>query len=53
MQLRAPELDDDELAETATSLVELCDAAGVPLIVNDRVDIAIGAGAAGAHGGGG
>jgi thiamine-phosphate pyrophosphorylase len=49
VQLRAPELDDDELAETAASLVELCAAAGIPLLVNDRVDIAVASGAAGAH----
>ena len=49
VQLRAPGLPDDELATLATSLVEAGGAAGVPLLVNDRVDIAVGAGAAGAH----
>jgi thiamine-phosphate pyrophosphorylase len=49
VQLRAPELADDELKPLATSLVEMCGDAGVPLLVNDRVDIAVGSGAAGAH----
>ena len=49
VQLRAPELPDEELVRLATSLVELCGEAGVPLLVNDRVDVAVGSGAAGAH----
>jgi thiamine-phosphate pyrophosphorylase len=49
VQLRAPELADDELAPLATSLVEMCGDAGVPLLVNDRVDVAVDSGAAGAH----
>lgn len=49
LQLRAPGLDDDELEPLATALVEMCGDAGVPLFVNDRVDIAVGSGAAGAH----
>jgi thiamine-phosphate pyrophosphorylase len=49
IQLRAPELADGDLEALATSLVEMCGDAGVPLVVNDRVDIAIGSGAAGAH----
>ena len=49
VQLRAPELPDDQLEPLATSLVEMCGDAGVPLFVNDRVDIAVGSGAAGAH----
>ena len=49
VQLRAPQLADDELGSLATSLVEMCSDAGVPLLVNDRVDVAVGSGAAGAH----
>jgi thiamine-phosphate pyrophosphorylase len=49
VQLRAPGLPDDELATLATALVEPCRAAGVPLLVNDRVDVAVRSGAAGAH----
>jgi len=49
VQLRATELADDELEPLAMSLVEICGDAGIPLFVNDRVDIAVGSGAAGAH----
>jgi thiamine-phosphate pyrophosphorylase len=49
VQLRAPELADADLEALAASLVEMCGDVGVPLIVNDRVDIAVGSGAAGAH----
>lgn len=47
LQLRAPELADDELRSLASRLAETCRAAGVLFIVNDRVGIAaeIGAGA--------
>jgi thiamine-phosphate pyrophosphorylase len=49
VQLRAPELDDDELAPLAASVVATCEEAGVPLLVNDRVDVAVAVGASGAH----
>jgi thiamine-phosphate pyrophosphorylase len=49
VQLRAPELADEALEPLAASLVEMCGDAGVPLFVNDRVDIAVDSGAAGAH----
>lgn len=49
VQLRAPGLPDDELSTLATSLAQAGDNSGVPLLVNDRVDIAVGSGAAGAH----
>jgi len=49
VQLRAPELADDQLETLATSLVELCGDSGLPLLVNDRIDIAVASGAAGAH----
>jgi thiamine-phosphate pyrophosphorylase len=49
VQLRAPELGDDELEALASALVQMGNDAGVPLFVNDRVDVAVGSGAAGAH----
>ena len=49
VQLRAPDLSDDELTPLARSLASRCATAGVPLIVNDRVDVAVVSGAAGAH----
>ncbi|HEX5938025.1 MAG TPA: thiamine phosphate synthase [Actinomycetota bacterium] len=49
VQLRAPELADDRLLPLATSLAATCADAGATFIVNDRVDVAIGSGAAGVH----
>lgn len=49
VQLRAPELVDDELMPLASSLVETCAEAGIPLLVNDRIEVAVGSGAVGAH----
>jgi thiamine-phosphate pyrophosphorylase len=49
VQLRAPELSDDELMPLATSVAATCIEAGVLLLVNDRIDVAIGCGASGAH----
>jgi len=49
IQLRAPELDDAELLPLARDLATACRAAGVLFIVNDRVDVAVAAGADGAH----
>jgi thiamine-phosphate pyrophosphorylase len=49
VQLRAPELADDELMPLASSLVETCAEAGIPLLVNDRIGVAVDSGAAGAH----
>lgn len=49
VQLRAPELSDDELEPLAASLVVMCRDARIPLIVNDRVEVAVGVGASGAH----
>ena len=40
VQLRAPELDDDELVPLARELAEACRGAGVLFIVNDRPDVA-------------
>jgi thiamine-phosphate pyrophosphorylase len=49
VQLRAPELDDVELAALTRSLAGRGRRAGVPVIVNDRVDVAVASGASGAH----
>jgi len=49
VQLRAPELDDEQLLPLAVQLAERCRAAGVALIVNDRVDVAVASGADGVH----
>lgn len=49
VQLRAPELSDDELTPLASSLVAMCSEAGVPLIVNDRVAVTVASGASGVH----
>lgn len=49
VQLRAPELDDDRLMPIATALARMCGDAGVLFLVNDRVEVAIGCGASGAH----
>jgi thiamine-phosphate pyrophosphorylase len=49
VQLRAKGLTTLQQLELARALLQVCQAAGVPLIVNDRVDIALAAGADGAH----
>ena len=49
VQLRAPELDDTELLTIAAELATACRVAGVLFVVNDRVDVALESGAAGAH----
>ena len=49
VQLRAPELDDDELVPLARELAEACRGAGVLFIVNDRPDVAALVRADGAH----
>jgi thiamine-phosphate pyrophosphorylase len=49
IQLRAPELDDVELLPIAREIVDVCRDAGVLCIVNDRVDVAVAAGADGVH----
>lgn len=49
LQLRAPELDDDALLETARELARRCREAGVLFVVNDRVDVALACEADGAH----
>jgi len=49
IQLRAKDTADDKLLATAAELVQICKAAGALSIINDRVDIAVAAGADGVH----
>jgi thiamine-phosphate pyrophosphorylase len=49
VQLREKSLTDGALLEVATGCARLCARLGVPFIVNDRVDIALAAGADGVH----
>ncbi len=49
LQLREKDLAGRELYELAIRLHEVCRRAGAPMIVNDRVDVAIAAGAEGVH----
>src|ERR1035437_3311649 len=49
IQFRDKRMSDDVFAETAARLLGLTRAAGVPLIVNDRVAIGIAIGADGVH----
>ena len=49
VQLRDKENEDGELLRQAFILKELCSRYNVPLIINDRVDIALKAGADGVH----
>jgi thiamine-phosphate pyrophosphorylase len=49
LQLREKDLPARDLYEMALRLREICTRAGAPLIVNDRVDVAIASGADGVH----
>jgi thiamine-phosphate pyrophosphorylase len=49
VQLRAPELRDEELFPLATKIGDACRRAGVVFVVNDRVDVAIRSAADGVH----
>lgn len=49
IQLRCPELDDADLLALARELVPVCAARGVPLVVNNRVEVAVAAEASGVH----
>jgi thiamine-phosphate pyrophosphorylase len=49
VQLRAPELSDDELLSVARQIARSCRRADVLFVVNDRIDIALAVGAGGAH----
>lgn len=49
LQLREKHLSEEEILAEARALLPLCRAHGVPLIINDSVDIALAAGADGVH----
>jgi thiamine-phosphate pyrophosphorylase len=49
LQLRAKRMGAADLRRTAALLLPACHAAGVPLFVNDRLDVALAAGADGVH----
>ncbi len=49
VQLREKQLDEEAFLREARMIRTLCDAYGVPLIINDRVDVALQSGAAGVH----
>jgi len=49
IQLRAKAVEDDELFAIAVEFVRICKDAGVLSIINDRVDVAVAAGADGVH----
>lgn len=49
VQLREKNLDQEELVREAVEMRKLCHSFGVPLIINDNVDVAIKSGADGVH----
>jgi thiamine-phosphate pyrophosphorylase len=49
VQLRAPELSDDQLLPLAIEIGDVCRCSGVVFVVNDRVDVAVRSGADGVH----
>ncbi len=49
VQLRMKDARDDEILHEAAWMQELCAAAGVPFLLNDRPDLAVAAGADGVH----
>ena len=49
IQLRAKAVEDDKLFAIAVEFVQICKAAGVLSIINDRADVAVAAGADGVH----
>jgi thiamine-phosphate diphosphorylase len=49
VQLRAPELSDEELLPLAMVLADRCATEGVMFVVNNRLDVAVASGADGAH----
>ena len=49
IQLRAKSIEDDKLFALAEAFVEICKDGGVLSVINDRVDIAVTAGADGLH----
>ena len=49
VQLREKEASTRDFVELALRLKPVCKAAGVPLIINDRIDVALAVGADGVH----
>jgi len=49
VQLRAKAIEDDTLFALAVAFVQVCKEAGVLSVINDRVDVAVTAGADGVH----
>lgn len=49
IQLRAKAIEDDRLFALAVEFVQICKEAGVVSIINDRLDVAVAAGADGVH----
>jgi thiamine-phosphate pyrophosphorylase len=49
VQLRMKDAADQDILATAARFKSVCDRHGVPLIINDRPDLAVAAGAAGVH----
>lgn len=49
VQLRMKTAEDSAILEAAARFKALCDAYDVPLIINDRADLSVAAGAAGVH----
>ncbi|HOT12205.1 MAG TPA: thiamine phosphate synthase, partial [Polyangiaceae bacterium] len=49
VQLREKQCDTRDFVRYARELVEICRPARVPLLINDRVDVALAAGADGVH----
>lgn len=49
VQVRAKKLEDADLLDFASAIVEVASRAGIPVIVNDRVDVALAVGASGVH----
>ena len=49
VQLREKDCSSGEFYRTAVSIKKITDAAGIPLIINDRLDIALAVDAAGLH----
>lgn len=49
VQLREKNLDSRAFFEQAISVKQVCDKHGIPLLINDRVDIALAVGADGVH----
>ena len=49
VQLRDPQASTRELCRLGAALLDVLDGTGVPLLVNDRLDVALAVGAAGVH----